>query len=443
MKKFLLTWLAVGIGVIALPECGWGWAQFSCITNSDNTITITRFSGSDVNVTVPSSTNGYPVTCIGFMAFSLCFDLNSVMLPDSITNIGDFAFSADNNLTSMTIPNSVINIGKGAFLDCYGMTNVIIGTNVVSIGGEAFDGCHLLRSVTIPGSVLDIGTNAFSFCYLLTNVTIGNSVSSIGDKAFFSSGLPRVTIPNSVTYIGDGAFALCATLTNIGMDAVNLNYTNIGGVLFDKTMTTLVACPGGIIGNYAISNSVAIIRDYAFAGCRGLTNVMIPNSVTSIRNYAFAWCRGLTNMMIPNSVTNISGFAFAYAPLLQKVYFQGNAPSVNGGAGSEDNTVFSNKTGTVYYQPNTTNWGATFGGWATKLWNPQMQTANSSFGIRTNQFGFNLTGTASIPVVVEACTNMGGAWTPLFSGSVTNGSIYFSDPQSTNYPQRYYRIRSP
>jgi hypothetical protein len=77
------------------------------------------------------------------------------------------------------------------------------------------------------------------------------------------------------------------------------------------------------------------------------------------------------------------------------------------------------------------------------LWNPQAQTTNKNFGIRTNRFGFNLAGTTNIPVVVEACTNFGGAWTPLFAGSITNGSIYFSDPQWTNYPQRFYRVRSP
>jgi hypothetical protein len=77
------------------------------------------------------------------------------------------------------------------------------------------------------------------------------------------------------------------------------------------------------------------------------------------------------------------------------------------------------------------------------LWNPQGQTTDGSFGVQSNQFGFNLTGTANLPVVVEACTNLGGVWTPLFTGYVTNGSIYFSDPHWTNYPSRFYRVRSP
>ena len=51
--------------------------------------------------------------------------------------------------------------------------------------------------------------------------------------------------------------------------------------------------------------------------------------------------------------------------------------------------------------------------------------------------------TANIPIVVEAYTNLEIVWTPLRSANLTNGSFYFSDPQWTNYPGRFYRLRSP
>jgi hypothetical protein len=34
-------------------------------------------------------------------------------------------------------------------------------------------------------------------------------------------------------------------------------------------------------------------------------------------------------------------------------------------------------------------------------------------------------------------------WYPLQTNTLTGGSFYFSDPQWTNYPGRFYRIRSP
>ena len=99
---------------------------------------------------------------------------------------------------------------------------------------------------------------------------------------------------------------------------------------------------------------------------------------------------------------------------------------------------------TIYYLPGTTNWSSPFGGLPAVLWNPQVRTADISFGVRTNRFGFNITGTTNIPIVVDACTNLTNpAWSPLQNCTLTNGSLYFSDPGWTNYPARLYRIRWP
>jgi hypothetical protein len=78
------------------------------------------------------------------------------------------------------------------------------------------------------------------------------------------------------------------------------------------------------------------------------------------------------------------------------------------------------------------------------LWNPRAQTSDGSIGVRSNRFGFNIAGTADIPLVVEASTNVAAqSWVPLQSCTLTNGLVYFSDPQWTNFPGRFYRIRSP
>jgi hypothetical protein len=97
-----------------------------------------------------------------------------------------------------------------------------------------------------------------------------------------------------------------------------------------------------------------------------------------------------------------------------------------------------------YYLPGTTGWGTTFEGRPARLWNPQIQTGSTSFGVRTNRFGFNIIGTTNIPITLEACTNLANpAWVPLQSCYLTNGSLYFGDTNWTNYPVRLYRIRSP
>jgi len=106
--------------------------------------------------------------------------------------------------------------------------------------------------------------------------------------------------------------------------------------------------------------------------------------------------------------------------------------------------VFENATNaTVYYLPGTTGWGTTFAGRPAVLWKPLVQISDAGFGVRTNLFGFTITWANNQVVVVEAATNLANpAWTPVGTNTLIGGSSYFSDPQWTNYPARFYRLRS-
>ena len=232
----------------------------------------------------------------------------------------------------------------------------------------------------------------------------------------------KYTVPDSVTSIGDSAFYQCRSLTSV---AIPNSVTSIGdcGVL---KLTSLASV--------AIGNGVTSIGEDAFSACTSLASVTIGNSVTSIGESAFNGCDGLTSVTIPRASRPSGHSAFGNCYDLGSVYFEGNAPSLGSDVFLIDNNAI------VYYLPGTTGWGSTFGGLPTALWNPQPQ----SISVQGNKFGFTITGTPNIPIVVEASTDLQGAsWTSLQSCTLTNGSIYFSDPQWTNYPTRYYRIRSP
>jgi uncharacterized delta-60 repeat protein len=71
---------------------------------------------------------------------------------------------------------------------------------------------------------------------------------------------------------------------------------------------------------------------------------------------------------------------------------------------------------------------------------PALLAADGAIGFRTNGFGFNLAGVAGQNVVVECSTNLVN-WTAVATNTLGTGPLYFSDPASGNFPQRFYRAR--
>jgi hypothetical protein len=176
--------------------------------------------------------------------------------------------------------------------------STINGYPVTSIGGRAFYNQNALFSVTIPNSIISIGPEAFYNSHV-AKVTIPDGVTSIAGNAFgHCNYLTSVTISSTITNIGSEAFSSCSSLTNITVNADNSNFASVGGVLFNKSLTTLIQFPGRLFSIYSIPGSVTSIADKAFFNCWDLTSVEIPNSVTSIGDEAFSDCSRLTNITV-------------------------------------------------------------------------------------------------------------------------------------------------
>ncbi len=541
-------------------------ATFSFLTTTNNgAIAITGFAGTLVSdLTIPGTLSGLPVTGIGPRAFYFCPGLTDVTIPDSITSIGDYAFDSCGSLSSVALGIGVANIGNFAFTFDSSLTGLTLPDSVTTIGSNAFEYCTGLTSITIPDSVTSIGDVAFGSCGGLTNVVLGNGITNIGNLAFiFCTNLASIAVPQNVACLGNSVFCSCSNLTDAMIDCGNIGdfafgycgnlsnvaigsgVTNIGNFAFANCNSlTSVSIPGqvtdiGVNAFYSCANLANLIidggniGDYAFSDCGSLTNVVIGDGVPSIGVGAFSGCSNLPSLAIPGSVTDIGGNAFSGCESLasvtigsgvrrigsgafcndnnlQAAYFMGNPPSLAGveqlfpgtnaaqtkiyylsettgwdpqiQSGDSSFGVHSNRFGFnisgnnnlsviveastnlayPFWSPVATNTGSsyfsdpqwlnypvrfyrlqtpTFVGLPVVFWDPEIQVGNGSFGMRSNQFGVTITGTANIPIVIEACTNLAHpVWTPLLTATLTNGFLYFSDPAWTNFPARFYRI---
>jgi len=73
---------------------------------------------------------------------------------------------------------------------------------------------------------------------------------------------------------------------------------------------------------------------------------------------------------------------------------------------------------------------------------PVIVTDDGQFGISDGSFGFNVQGQAGQVVVIEVSTNLLD-WLPLQTNTLGAAPFYFSDPDTTNFTQRFYRAVTP
>ncbi|MCC8191635.1 MAG: leucine-rich repeat protein [Ruminococcus sp.] len=238
MKKRMVSLLTVLAMVLSLSVClpavlvsaetlTSGDYEYEIL--EDGTAEITRYNGSDAEVEIPDTIDGYVVTSIGVSAFSGIESLTIVIIPDTVTNIGGWAFFYCESLISATIPGSVTSIGVGAFCYCTSLTSISIPDSVTYIGDGAFEECvSLSGSITIPNSVTQIEVDTFGNCVSLEYIMIPDSVTYIGNRAL--SGCD-----NLVIYCYSGSYAEQYAIDN---DIEYVLLEKLGDVNGDDKVTT-------------------------------------------------------------------------------------------------------------------------------------------------------------------------------------------------------------
>lgn len=212
-----------------------GEGTYTYTLNDDKTATLTKFTGTTANVPERIEKDGtfYTVTTIGKEAFVDNNDkkkenkiLQSVNLPNTITEIGSYAFyyCTKANFTSTIIPDGVTEIGDHAFYYCENanFTSIKIPDGVTEIKEGTFGNCTYLNDVALPKDLKTIGNGAFVYCSALQSIKLPEGLTTVEDAAFSAAGLADVTLPKSLIKVGNSAFW---SIFNNGTGIQTVTYT--------------------------------------------------------------------------------------------------------------------------------------------------------------------------------------------------------------------------
>lgn len=83
--------------------------------------------------------------------------------------------------------------------------------------------------------------------------------------AGMGAGIGSIKIPSNITFIEDGAFRDLTELWAIEASPDHPTYANYENVLYDSSLSTIIAFPAGRVGNYKVPGSVTSLGEYAFA----------------------------------------------------------------------------------------------------------------------------------------------------------------------------------
>ena len=243
---------------------------------------------------------------IGNEAFYGCKSLSTVVLPEGLKRIAVRLFYNCESLREMTLPKGVIEICTQAFQNCKNLCDVTIPDRVTIISSWAFYGCSSLKSVVIPKGVTEIGYFTYSNCISLESIIIPQGVTKVKDAFPDCTSLVNIYIPDSVANIDSSTFDGCISLQSITVSGNNPCYSSVDGILYSKDMKRLIKVPEGLKSEEIIvPEGVIELEPGSFRDMERVFHIKLPDSLTIIGNCAFSGCRSIREIHLPGSLSKL------------------------------------------------------------------------------------------------------------------------------------------
>lgn len=310
---------------------------FKYVIDADGTAGVEGVVDTSVtSISVPEELGGHTVARVSSAAFVQCRSLEEILLPKTLSKIklsnGGYAglwniykvkrinvdpecesfcsvngvlYSADKTklvsfpgahpITDYSVPEGVTTIAPSGFQSAQSLVSVSLPSTLSGSMGNPFVGCESLASITVSAENRDLSSASgvmfnkrqtklasYPIAKRDTSYSIPSSVTSLIETAMNDLAyLEKVTVPASVKLIEQNNFTNCPNLCNITVSKSNSAYVDVGGVLLDKKMKTLLAYPTGLdCSHYIIPPTVTTLSPFAIANTK-VEAISVPSSVKS------------------------------------------------------------------------------------------------------------------------------------------------------------------
>lgn len=216
------------------------------------------------------------------------YKLESVIVPDGITEISEKAFDGCETIRSIYLPDSVSTIGDYCFAGCHALRYIHLSDNIEYIPRGAFIACGNLKNINLPQNLRFIGKSAFVMCHSLNTLIVPNNVIEICDEAFMGSGLTEIVLSSKLRLLGYSVFDNCYQLKTIMVPADNENFKSIDNCLIKLSLGGLLI-KAGIESDIPDTELITLLSNRCFSSSRK-EELLIPQGITSIGYGVFDSC---------------------------------------------------------------------------------------------------------------------------------------------------------
>lgn len=276
------------------------------ITNNGQVI-ITKYTGTDADVTTPDTIDGMPVIGIDTNAFFDLPNLETLTISEGVQSVSDTFTGNVPKLRQIHFPSTL------DFRTPDGSNYPILGS------------CPSLEEITVPDNS--------PYLYAENGILYDSAQYAVLCSAQ-NADLGDLVLPETVQIINTHAFEYNTHLTSIQMpDCVYL----IGYQAFESCVN---------LETITLTGNISTIPSNCFQGCTGLKELTIPEGVTSIKSDAFKNCTNLQKIYLPKSLTTIDSTSFSNATNITDIYYAGTQKKWEK---TQKNDAFNKITATYHY----------------------------------------------------------------------------------------------